>query len=172
MIYRLTSSILLSLILATSSLASGILSTDQYTAIVTACQQLVYDYAYYRDQNDAEKWANVFSKDGVFNMGGMSEFKGRETLAQHVIDDPNSAKIHRHMMTTVRITPIDEKSATGISYVMVLGGAASNTDTLPTPLGGIDVMVEYHDKFSLTDEGWKIANREAKLVFITPPKKP
>ena len=69
--------------------------------------------------------------------------------------------------TTIQITPVDDTTATGISYAIVLE-APIPEEGLPVPIIGFQVASESRSTYRLTDEGWKIAKREYTTLFVDP----
>jgi len=129
-----------------------------------ACTDLVLDYAYYRDRPDAEAFADVFADDAVLVVLGQ-EFVGREAIAAR-LRNAGSGPVYRHMMSTIRITPVGDDKASGVSYVAVYSASAGD---LPRPLGQPLAIGEYHDQFARTPAGWKIQRREFVSVFAPAP---
>ena len=69
--------------------------------------------------------------------------------------------------TTVQITPVDETTATGISYAIVLEAPIAE-DGLPVTISAFQVASESRSLYKLTDDGWKIATREYTTMFVDP----
>lgn len=128
----------------------------------SACRALVMDYAYYRDRLDADNFAAIFSKNAVLSVQG-NEFTGRDAIRQRLLDIEGNP-VSRHLMSTIRITPIDAATAHGVSYVKVYVEEAPDNER-PVVTSGFLAIGEYHDIFKLTDAGWKIARREFKPVL-------
>ncbi len=128
-----------------------------------ACTDLVLDYAYYRDRPDAAGVANLFTEDARMTVLGQT-FEGRQAIHDRIVAGADGP-IFRHMMSTIRIFPQDEATATGVSYVTVYNAPRGEG---PQPVERFAGVGEYHDKFVRTADGWRIAEREFVLVF-TPP---
>lgn len=143
--------------------ASAELTAAEKRDIIFDCSQLVNDYAYYRDLRAPEHFANLFVDDARMTVRG-EWIGGRKALADHVLhDDPND--ISMHMITSVKIIPIDENNATGVTYAAVAHGLkGSGAATLES----FDVIGKYFDKFVNTKDGWKISEREFKVIFRKP----
>ena len=129
--------------------------------IVRACERLIADYAYFRDREEAEPYAAVFAVDGVFEFRG-ARFVGRKAIRQRLVDAAGQV-VTRHVMSNVRITPIDADNAEATSIVTLYQGDRS---TPPIEVPGMLGIGEYHDRFVRTDEGWKIAHRKFVDVFV------
>jgi uncharacterized protein (TIGR02246 family) len=134
---------------------------DNHKRVIEACTNLVLDYAYFRDRPDAEGVADLFTEDAQLTVLGQT-FAGRAAIAER-IRDAADGPVFRHMMSTIRIFPDDETYAHGVSYVAVYTAPAGQ---LPGPLHQPAAVGEYHDRFVLTESGWKIARREFIAVFV------
>ena len=125
--------------------------------IEDACTGLVLDYAYYRDRPDAQAFADLFAHDGELEVLG-DRFVGRDAIHARLANAAGGP-VFRHMMSTIRIFPVDADHATGVSYVTVYAAQGSE---LPLALGEPAAVGEYHDEFVRTEAGWKIGRR----VFV------
>jgi uncharacterized protein (TIGR02246 family) len=132
--------------------------------IVAACEQLVIQYAGARDTMDREGFVGTFTQDGVLILGSQ-HLEGRDAIREQTNNWPEN-DVARHLMTNIDITPVDETTATGISYVLVIGDEREEGATGPMTVSGFRMMGEYHDEFRLTDDGWKISRRELSVTFI------
>ncbi|OUU80593.1 MAG: hypothetical protein CBC38_01025 [Gammaproteobacteria bacterium TMED78] len=143
---------------------------DQYiiNQIVIACEQLEHDYAIYRDQGDAEAFANIFTEQGEWGRP-REVIKGREAIKEYVINSNNNStpEVHMQLTSTIQIKPINETTATGISYAVVLE-APIDENGLPVTLLGFQVASESRSIYKLTSEGWKIDKREYTTLFVDP----
>ena len=122
------------------------------------CINLVTDYAYHRDRFDAAEFSNLFTEDASLSVGSQT-WEGRSNIRARIEGLDKSGSI-RHLMSTIRIEPIDELHASGVSYATIYTSAAGSNST-----EGFAIIGEYHDNFVLTDDGWKISKRELKSVF-------
>jgi|SaaInlV_100m_DNA_5_1039725.scaffolds.fasta_scaffold07153_3 hypothetical protein len=161
---RYVSIFLLGQLMSFSSVAAAELSAAQKREIIFDCTQLVNDYAYYRDLHDPVGFANIFSEDARLQARGVW-LEGDE-IAQHVLND-DPAEVSMHLMTTIKIMPIDESSAIGVSYGAV-AHEPKGQDGAAAVLSSFVVIGQYHDKFKMTDEGWKISERAFDVIFRKP----
>jgi uncharacterized protein (TIGR02246 family) len=147
--------------------AANPVEMTRINAIVTACERLEHDYAIYRDRGDAEAFANIFTVDGEWGRP-TTVLKGRDAIRDYIessSDHPPEA--HMQFTTTIQITPVDETTATGVSYALVLE-APIPADGLPITTAGFQVASESRSVYKLTDDGWKIATREYTTMFVDP----
>ncbi len=68
------------------------LSAAQKREIIFECQQLVTDYAYYRDLRDADKFAELFTEGARMQARGHWN-EGRQALRDHVNSEDESAPV-------------------------------------------------------------------------------
>lgn len=130
-------------------------------ATVRACERLIADYAYFRDREEAEPYAAVFAPNGVFEFRG-TRFEGRHAIAARLTDGAGKV-ITRHVMSNVRIEPVSAAEAIGTSLVTLY---QADLGDLPRTVDGFLGIGEYHDRFVLTDDGWRIAHRKFVDVFV------
>ncbi|HJP37389.1 MAG TPA: nuclear transport factor 2 family protein [Gammaproteobacteria bacterium] len=155
-------------LLGTASPGLAAPNAESASDIVIACEQLLADYAIYRDHLDADGFANTFSEDGVLVLGS-GTYRGRTAVRENITSRPAPRVAHMILMTSVQITPIDETAAAGIAYAIVLNGDRPvEQGDAPIQMRGITSAVEYHTEFVLTDDGWKISRLELKSIFRGP----
>ncbi|MEX0965329.1 MAG: nuclear transport factor 2 family protein [Pseudohongiellaceae bacterium] len=140
------------------TLSLGLIPVSYAADVYTACSNLVTDYAYYRDRFDAAGFSNLFTEDASLSVGNQT-WVGRDEIRARIQGLDNSSKI-RHLMSTIRIEPVDDLHATGVSYATIYTATAGSNS-----VEGFAIIGEYHDNFVLTDDGWKISNRELRSVF-------
>ncbi len=149
------------LILITSVFAD--LSAAEKREIIFDCTLLVNDYAYYRGLRDPENFANLFTEDARMTVRG-EWIGGREALVDHVLhDDPNDVSMH--LVTTVKIEPIDEQNATGVTYAAVAHGLKGDA---PATLESFEVIGNHFDKYVKTEDGWRISERIFNVIYRKP----
>ena len=122
------------------------------------CINLVTDYAFHRDRYDAASFSALFAEDASLTVGNQT-WEGRDNIRRRIEGLDSSSPI-RHLMSTIRIEPIDELHATGVSYATIYTSAAGSTSA-----EGFAIIGEYHDEFVRTDKGWKIQKRVLHPVF-------
>jgi len=136
-------------------------------AIVTACERLEHDYALYRDRGDPDAFANTFTEDGEWGRP-TTVLKGRDAIRDYIASSGGGPpEVHMQFQSTIQVTVIDDATATGISYALVLEAPVPE-DGLPVPIAGFQVASESRSTYKLTDEGWKIAKREYTTMFVDP----
>jgi len=159
------------LVFSLQPVSAGETKELELQAMQRACENLVLDYAYYRDRPDAVELANLFTEDARFFFRG-NTFIGREKIRARVAAGADGPTF-RHLMSTIKIFPEDADHAHGVSYVTVYTAArASSAEFVepevkaPLPVENFAGIGEYHDKFVRTPDGWKISHRSYVPVFV------
>lgn len=69
----------------------------------------------------------------------------------------------RHLCSCMIIEEIDAGNASGVSYMTLYRhfGSASKRVPMIAP----EMVAEYHDRFTLTTEGWRISDRQGFIVL-------
>lgn len=122
------------------------------------CTNLVVEYAYHRDRFDGEGFASLFTDGASLTVGGQT-WVGRAAIRGRIEGLQTGSSI-RHLMSTIRIVPVDDDHATGVSYVTIYS-APPGQNTVE----GFTLVGEYHDTFLRTAEGWKIQNRVLQTIY-------
>lgn len=130
------------------------MNADERRAIEWDCAQLVARYA---NLNDAANWAAVaslFTEDGRLARPTTPDqfLEGRDAILEAFLARP--PRVTRHVCSNVVIDVDGPTSAHGES-AMVLWTAADKP-----PIVG-----SFHDRFTLTDDGWRFAERRGSLTF-------
>ena len=131
------------------------------------CRDIITNLVTLSDCGAGEAALVYFVPDGVWIRGGEPMTGHREILAY--FNDRTPGMLTRHLVSNMMVNVIDEYTATGLSYYTAYiydSGPASLT--LPVPLGVPFSVGEWHDKFRLTDNGWRLVHRETKRLFKGP----
>lgn len=130
-----------------------------------ACEQLVITYAELIDFDKAELVADLFIPNGVWE-SDKSRKVGEDRIRKDFgIRQRRMPRVSRHVCTNISITVISDEEATGLTYFTlyrddVRSGSKFARLSAPTMLG------EYHDRFVLTEAGWRFASRKVKTTFL------
>ncbi|CAN5405561.1 hypothetical protein BH09ACT10_BH09ACT10_30180 [soil metagenome] len=126
---------------------------------------LIDEYAYCADSRDYDGWATTFTEDGTcagYNPGEDEPFvsaTGREAIAQLLHgNDPLPHTFHS--MSNHHIT-VDGDTASGITY-----GQAHHTIGTGPDTEAYVWLIQYHDDYERTSDGWKFARREIRIQWI------
>lgn len=129
------------------------MTPDERRAAEADCARLI---ALYANLNDEARWDDVaalYAEDGVMFRPTAPDagVEGREAiLAAFKARPPRTT---RHVCSNVVIDVESPTTARGTSAMLLFTGD-------PAPLVG-----SFHDRFVLTSEGWRFAERRGSLIF-------
>lgn len=140
---------------------------DDITRLVieNECRKLMTLYCWHLDHLDPAAFAELYTEDAEYKPSVEPvPIVGRDTIRSWAENYPKKF-LARHASTNQYVEVTDESNATGVSYAIVWRD--------PEPVAGevsAKVMprslVEYIDTFRRTSEGWRIATRYYKMVFL------
>lgn len=131
--------------------------TSPFDDAYRACEALAYAYGHHADAWEADKLADLFAPDGVFNRLG-TKIAGREAIRDFIAKRPrNMWQTHEGSHFTFTLAR-DGRNATGTLDLVLKRGKAGEAEVSET------LHARYHDQFVLTDAGWKFKLREVVLV--------
>jgi hypothetical protein len=137
-------------------------ATERMT-IEWACERLCRQYNIYSDLSDFDSLCALFTDDALFIRPTMPdvEIKSRaEILAAFSKRPPITVQ---HQMNNCVVDVQSPTEATGICVLAFL--MAPGTD-MPLPrIGGPIHFGEFRDRFVLTADGWKFAERRGRMVL-------
>ena len=128
--------------------------------IESACLRLMTDYNIHLDNADDDKFVSIFSPDAVWRRAiplPVIEWTGHDALRAS-IDTVirQSPRLRRHLLTNARVTVISADEAEGFCINLCVFGPKAD---LPVPMGGIELIAEYRDRYRRFEDGWKIVER-------------
>jgi uncharacterized protein (TIGR02246 family) len=150
-------------LLASPAIGSTVPATGNAQALVQACTQLNHQYAIARDLSDAAAYARIFADDAVFEMQGET-YRGREAILER-LTGTEANYFARLLVTTVAITPLDERSARGLTYFTMYQAPKGAEDELPITTFKT-FMGEYHDHYEFDGEHCQLSRRETRPLFM------
>jgi hypothetical protein len=129
-----------------------------------ACEQLVVTYAELIDFNKAELVADLFVPNSVWESDKSRKVGGDRIRKDFGARQQTTTRVSRHVCTNISITVISDKEAIGLTYFTlyrdnVCSGSKFARLSAPKMLG------EYHDRFVLTEGGWRFASRKVNTTF-------
>ncbi|MBN9427192.1 MAG: nuclear transport factor 2 family protein [Burkholderiales bacterium] len=139
------------------------MNPEDQERIVRECSRLALAFAIHVDFGQAQACADLFTEDGTFERKG-EILRGREEILAAQRARPPGLRT-RHFCQPTWVTVIDESNAEGITYFANYRHEADAPLSGPAPLTGPGVVGEFHDRFVLTPQGWRIASRRAKAAF-------
>ena len=122
-------------------------------AIEHDCARLI---ALYANLNDAARWdelAALYADDGVMVRPTAPDKPTEGRTAILAAFKARPPRVTRHFCSNVVIDVESETTARGVSAMLLFTGASE-------PLVG-----SFHDRFVLSGEGWRFAERRGSLLF-------
>ena len=120
------------------------------------------EFVYYIDVGDFESMIGLFTPDGVFDRTG-NVHHGHEELREGMRERPKATT--RHLLSNFHFTDITADSAHGVVCSMVYHGPLSEDGRPVVYATQNGRVVEFHDKYTKTPDGWRISSRIARAIF-------
>jgi hypothetical protein len=141
--------------------------TDRLVA-ERACERVVIATAV---RNDARDWAGLaalYTPDGVVVRPNGQRVEGRVAIEAAYSGGPPD-RVTRHLCTNLRVELDGADSARVDTVVFIVSGTRSDDPdvtfgVLPSARHSVG---EFADHLVRTDEGWRIAERQARIVMNT-----
>ena len=135
-------------------------------AVERACERLVLDSAAHNDSKDWAALAALYTPDARLERPSGQVVEGREAIEAAYRAGPADRQA-RHVCTNITITVGGPAEATGTTTVVLYAWTApppgetgdGELPTFPPPALG-----EFVDSFALTEQGWRISARQARLI--------
>lgn len=125
-------------------------------SLASECTRLAHRFCLLADRSDAAGVANLFTADGKFERGDL-RVEGRPGIEEMTASRPQGM-VTRHLLTTSLVEAIGDDTADGRHYCLVYVSGAGQSPERP-------IVGEYHDRYRLTDEGWRIESRVVSTPF-------
>jgi hypothetical protein len=104
-------------------------------------RDLVARYCLYIDTGRADEWADLWTADGEFDIGGGTIVSGRAALREHATHMPPGTV---HHLATNLVIDVDGETAT------------CEESTLLTAKGAVVMVARVHDQLRRVDGRWKL----------------
>ena len=135
----------------------------QIMEIEWQCNRLNDAFAFFLDRKEYQKVADLFTTDGVFLRNGV-KLVGRQEIVAALSKRPANL-VTRHVTTGAHFLSITVNRAEAVSckrsYFGMLAGEP------PAGFKGDQVaLLDFEDTFTLTDDGWRIAQRITKPILL------
>lgn len=127
-----------------------------------ACTRLCVDFANHIDARRYEPLLDLFTDDGVLDRMG-TVTSGRAEIARF-LDARPAGMATRHLCTNIRIAFASADDATGFCYVLFFQGVPGTAGE-PAQASGPPSVVEYHDRYQRTPQGWRIRERRIRMAI-------
>lgn len=146
-------------------LMSNIESPEGLAAVQAACRELVARSAYCVDQQDYQAFAELFAEDGRLARPGGAWLSGRAEILASYQGRP-ADRITRHVVGNTVFIDTQAGSAKAVSYLVLWSTSAGEAvEAFGRKANARQVLGEFHDSFVKTEQGWRIAQREAEFIM-------
>jgi len=122
-------------------------------------RQRMSEYSFYNDTMDAERFATVFTRNGIFDLAGTvvqghdAIVNWKKTTRALAVKGARPDYVRHHIDTQHIVVSGDTAKAT--TYWMVM------TDY------GLDHTGFYEDDFAIEDGSWRIAHRRVRVKWVS-----
>jgi len=141
------------------------MSPEQRRAIEWECTRLINLYANLNDRGRWEEVVALYTEDGLMTRPTAPDqpIVGRQALLDSFRARPPRAG--RHVCANIVVTVEGPAQASAESRILLFTGTPDPDGGLPILDPGPPLVGEYHDRFALTAEGWRFAERRGSLSF-------
>ena len=137
-------------------------ATPEQLATRAQIDALSTEYYYRLDHGEGEGVVELFTPDGVLQMGDEAPVVGHEALMAYYAARPKT-RIPRHVSTNLRLTYVD---ADHVEAVRDLTYYHADTADGPGPYFAIPAVVEYRESVVRGSDGrWRYASRKVTPLF-------
>jgi hypothetical protein len=138
-----------------------------------ACERLIVEYARRVDFGAASTIADLFVADGRW-IGTDLLLDGREQIRTWFTRREGLARrVSRHVFTNVAVELVAADEATCVSYMVNYRHDRRDGDAPGiAPADAPKYVGECHDRFRLTPDGWRFAERRVEVTFVRPSRAP
>jgi uncharacterized protein (TIGR02246 family) len=141
---------------------------SQRVLIERACERVIVATATCNDRRDWAGLAELYSPDGVVVRPNGQRLEGRAAIAESY-GAAAPERVTRHLCLNMRVDVDGPDTAHSLTVVMIVSGTRTGDadvafGVIPSPRHAVG---EFADRLVRTDEGWKIAHRDATIVMNT-----
>lgn len=141
----------------------------QVLDIEQACTRLINQFAVFNDAGRFHELVDLFAEDGRYARPIAPEafIVGRADILASFEARPQD-RVGRHLVTNVIIDVEDAAHASGFCYVTLYSGTTGHkAEKFGLQAQASQFIGEYADRFVLTRQGWKFAERKGCIIFTT-----
>ncbi len=143
------------------------LSEQDRMLIEHACQRLVLESIAANDRQDYAAFAALFTSDGLLHRPNGEPLCGPQEIVESYRTRPRN-RLTRHICTNIVVKVDSPHAASATIYVVLYSADALNLDKhFGAKCDSRTLIGELEDRFKLTLDGWRIAERRAKFVMHT-----
>jgi hypothetical protein len=120
------------------------------------------------DHRNYDRILALFTEDGVFARQGAS-YAGRNEIRSYLESRPTKMT-NRHFVSNFELTRFSETAAEALAYYTVYRTleAEPAPDEKPLQVGLPAGVGEFHARFRLIADGWRMSHLEVRPVFVRP----
>lgn len=137
-------------------------ATERMT-IEWACEKLCRQYNIFSDQADFESLSALFTENALFSRPTVPDVEIRTRADILAAFKKRPAITVQHQINNCVVDVQSASEATGICVLSFL--MAPGTDEPLPRVGGPIHFGEFRDRFVLTQDGWKFAERRGRMVL-------
>jgi hypothetical protein len=131
-------------------------------AIRAACENLCIAFSYHLDHGDFEAVVQMFTEDGVFVRNG-EPLKGHEAIRQAYLQRPAATTMH--IVSNFHLLECTDSTARASVYNFVAFALTVSDQVLKFDPASAIRILEFHDRFELTSDGWRFSYRDARPML-------
>ena len=141
------------------------MTPEQRRAIEWECTRLINLYANLNDMGRWEEVAALYAEDGLMTRPTAPDkpVVGREALLESFLARPPRAS--RHVCANIVVDVESAEAASAVSVILLFTGMADPAGGPAVRDEGPPLVGTYRDRFILTGEGWRFAERHGGLTF-------
>ena len=141
------------------------MTPEQRLAIEWECTRLINLYVNLNDEGRWEEVAALYAEDGLMTRptAPHAPIVGRKALLDSFLARPPRAS--RHFCANIVVDVESPGSASAFSVILLFTGTVDPAGGLPVRDEGPPLVGTYRDRFVLTEEGWRFAERHGALTF-------
>ena len=125
---------------------------------------VMHSYCRFVDLNLPEKQVECFTIGAIVDYYGGVELVGRDAILEMLKKALTRFTATCHTLSNIEINFEDSDTANSVSYVQAWHRKPSG------PEDDYEVRGQYHDRWSKTEEGWRISYRKFLTMAATPPR--
>jgi hypothetical protein len=136
-------------------------------AIEAECAKVATSYSVFLDFRRYADLVELFSEDAKLDLDGWL-LEGRDAISSYMFSR-TATRTNRHVCSNLLIDPIDETTASGLTYVTIYRFDANEESTRKRiPFEGPYVVGYYEDSYAKIGEHWRFTSRVLSATFMRP----
>lgn len=141
------------------------MTPDERRAIEWECTRLINLYANLNDEARWEEVAALYAEDGLMTrpVAPDKPIVGRAAILAGFLARPPRAT--KHICGNIVVSVESDTAAAAYSNILLFAGKVMDDGGLPVRDDGPPLVGEFRDRFVLTADGWRFAERRGTLSF-------